>query len=554
MSKIRISIILLFFLSACTISACGKDTTPETFLSLIDAYIPSDQYRPVDNNLFAMPYDAGVPETILEGTLILEGESFSGMSFALVQDGRDLIPVNRGLIEEDITLWGMQWNYILEPGHIWQATRKDSLASLPVALVVKGENCVYNGVLAFAFDGKKVSRVWAQFTGETCMGKPIHSAFWLSADYNPGGIDQAEQVLSAFKEETANLFPVKPIEQLAVDYPGVDLTAFGKNIKNVSVYGVIFNGVNYVSGCPTRQGNYAYCQVMRMPSFSTAKSALAGMAFLRLGQKYGPEIANIRLMDTIPELTQDYTDWEQVTIENMLDLSSGHYGTEGTYDDPVVNRFFDGSSAAEISRAVLALPSLAPPGTRFYYRSGETFMALRAMQAYLRTQTGETTDLFDFMVTEVYQPLHIGPGFFSTMRTPDAERQALGALGLWWTVDDVAKITTFLLEGGQVDGEQILNPEMLKDSLFQNPEDLGLPQNDDPESHYNNGFWGLPYGPSTSRPDYTCEFWTTRFTGYGGIEFILIPNGMVYYYFGDAGSWYSDAAVQQADRIKSICP
>jgi len=551
----KIVIILFIILWMYSLSACGQKATSETYLSLIDASIPAGQSRPVDDSLFAMPVNALEPKSTFEGSLTLHGEVFSDKSLVYVQDGLDLIPVQRGLIEDDFSAWGLRWYYILEPGHIWRVKGGYSLVSLPVAIVPKGENCVYNGVMAFTFDGKQVSRVWAQFTVETCMGgMPIDSAFWLDGEYKPGGIEQAEQVRIAYQEEGNSRYPQKPITQLADDFPGVDLTAFGKNIKNYSVYGVIVNGVNYVSNCPTRHGYYAYCDVMRMPSFSTAKSALAGMAFMRLGQVYGIEIADLPLADYIPEITQDYPDWQEVTIENMLDMSSGHYGTASTFTDPVVYRFFDGSSAAEISRAVLLLPNLAPPGTQFFYRTAETFMAVRAMQNYLRSQTDDQVDLLDYMVAEVYKPLQMAPGFFSSMRTPDEEHQVLGGLGLFWTVDDVAKMTTFLLDGGQIDSEQILQPDMLKDSLFLNPEDLGLPEIDNPESHYNNAFWGLLHGPGTSKPDYTCNFWVTRFTGYGGIEFTLMPNGIVYYYFGDANSWFSDDAVKEADKIKSICP
>jgi len=318
----------------------------------------------------------------------------------------------------------------------------------------------------------------------------------------------------------------------------------------------VVNGVNYVSDCPTRHGRYAYCGVMRLPSFSTAKSAFAGIAFLRLGQKFGPQIAGLPLQRYVPELRESagaYPGWETVTIEDVLDLASGHYGAESTYDDPLSEHLADGSSATAIARAELSLPRQAPPGSRFFYRSCETFLAVRAMQEYLRSRDARDADLFDFIADEVFRPLHVGPGFFTSMRTPDAERQAYGAMGLWWTVDDVAKIGTLLLNGGRIGDRQILHPDLLTDSLFRSTADRGLEQMDLPQTRYNNGFWGDRWGPGSPRPDFPCEFWTAKMGGYGGIEVRLLPNGAIYYYFGDADSWYADDAVREAERLATNC-
>jgi hypothetical protein len=537
-------------------TACDHETAPlPTFLELAGTQV-SNPPRPVDDGLFAMPTSAQPAGVVFEGRLALQGELFPGRELVFIQDGRDLIPVRRGLVEDAFSAWGTNWNYILEPGHIWQGGEGYAVASLPITLVPRLTNCTYNGVLAFVFDGQAVSDVWAQLTAETCAGYPIDAALWLTATYRPGGIADAAAVRAAYGEESRYRFPAKPLSDLAADYPGVDLTAFGRNVREPSAYGFVINGVNYVSDCPTRHGRYAYCDMMRFPSFSTAKSAFAGMAFLRLGQKYGPEVGGLLLKDYLPELRDgatDYPGWATVTIEHVLDMASGHYGTESTFTDSASERLGDGSSATTVARATLALPALAPPGTRFFYRSGETFLAVRAMQEYLRTKQGPQADLFDFVVGEVYRPLHIGPGFFTTMRTPDTERQALGATGLWWTVDDAAKIATFLQGGGRVAGEQLLPPALLADSMFQNPADRGLPQMDSPLTRYNNAFWGNLWGPESPRPGFTCNFWTAGMTGYGGIEILMLPNDAVYYYFSDGSAWYSDAAVLQADRLAPIC-
>ena len=97
---------------------------------------------------------------------------------------------------------------------------------------------------------------------------------------------------TAYAQEVANRLPDQTDFRLTTDFPGsgVDISKFGSNITtaHMTTYGVIINGTNYISGCGTRYGQYAFCGNMRLPSYSTAKSAFASMALMRLGQNMGP--------------------------------------------------------------------------------------------------------------------------------------------------------------------------------------------------------------------------------------------------------------------------
>ncbi|GLW55086.1 hypothetical protein [Kitasatospora phosalacinea] len=74
-------------------------------------------------------------------------------------------------------------------------------------------------------------------------------------------------------------------------------------------YGVVCNGVNYVAGgtsankgCQTRYGAHAFCQDMRLPSCSTAKSAFVGLSMARPVQDFGPGVPNLDLKGYVPEM------------------------------------------------------------------------------------------------------------------------------------------------------------------------------------------------------------------------------------------------------------
>ena len=142
-------------------------------------------------------------------------------------------------------------------------------------------------------------------------------------------------------------------------------------------------------------------------------------------------------------------------------------------------------------------PHQAEPGTRWVYRTSDTFILTRALHNYLATQEGPEADIYQFVVDEIYRPLGLGPGAFTTMRTADDnwQGQAEGGYGQWWIPDDIAKIGTFLIDdGGKINGEQILHPGLLAAAMQQDPDDRGV--RIDSQRMYNNSFWANRYTPA----------------------------------------------------------
>jgi hypothetical protein len=120
---------------------------------------------------------------------------------------------------------------------------------------------------------------------------------------------------------------------------------------------------------------------------------------------------------------------------------------------------------------------------------------------------------------------------------------------LWWIPDDLAKLTTFLnLEGGMIDGEQILAPTQLDAAMQRNPEDKGVAR--DGDGRYNNAFWADQY---SSRSDPDCVFWVPHMYGYSGIVVALIPNGTAYYYASDNQEFTTTRAIQEAVELIPVC-
>jgi hypothetical protein len=68
---------------------------------------------------------------------------------------------------------------------------------------------------------------------------------------------------------------------------------------------------------------------------------------------------------------------------------------------------------------------------------------------------------------------------------------------------------------------------------------------------YNNGFWSKVFDKNL----FGCkeDIWIPFMSGFGGITFALLPNGMSYYYFSDGYVYSWEDAVIAAHTMRSFC-
>jgi hypothetical protein len=537
---------------------------------------------PVDEAAFALPARAAMPAHVFEGRLELLGEADNGgfekirdlygysaaperlhlpeFNFEFIQDGSYLIPVRQGLL---IT-GHAYWNIILGPGRAWQEDGDQGYSRLtfPFTLVERNANCTHNGVMAFLFNGERVSNVRYQITQETCLYFKFDMWGQLAATYIPETIVNIAAIKANFAAEIANRLPVRPFSALATDFPdsGVNLDQFTRGItpQHLTTYGLVINGVDYTSSCETRYDPYAYCESMRLPTYSTSKSAFASLALMYLAQKYGPGIPDLLIKDYVPEYTSSPGDWSGVTFGDALDMATGNYRSAGYMadeDSDYMNAFFDAETYASRIGAAFNFPNGATPGKVWVYHTSDIFILTRAMNNYLVQQQGSQADIFNLVRDEIYFPLHLSAGAMTSLRTDNSPNGApLGGYGLFWTQDDIAKIGLLLNnQNGIIQGKQVLNSAMLADAMQKNPRDHGLDTSGSPVFKYKSGFWAKQWDSSDS-PGYSCTFWTPFMSGYGGITVVLMPNGSIYYYFSDNDefSWYD--AVNESDKLVPMCP
>lgn len=479
--------------------------------------------------------------------------------FEFIQRNNDLIPLRRGVIRGNHPYW----EYIIQPGRVWKEPGDGdwSRASIPFSLQERSANCTHNGMMSWVFDAHgDVSRVAYQIGSETCPYFKFNMWGVVRATFEPHIDPHADLYVRRFREQRAARLPAKPVEQLADEYPAVDLSKFGAvdGIKpdDMTVYGFVVDGIHYRGGCETRHGMYPFCDSLALPSYSTAKSVFASVALMRLERLY-PGTAATRIGSVVAECSDKQ--WADVTIENALDMATGNYDqTEAEADENSAMHeafVFSDSHAEKIDFACHHFKRKVSPGTKWVYHTSDTYVAGAAMRAIFENQSARETqkkvDLYESLLVEpIWDRLHLSLLLSDTKRTYDAAAQPFTGYGLTYEPDDIARLARWLLvDDGTIDGEPMLDSRLFNAAMQRDPDDRGL-QAVSPIVRYNNGFWALDVAGFI---DCNHPVWVPFMEGVGGIDIVMFPNDTIYYYFSDGYVHRWRLAAAESNKIRGFC-
>lgn len=133
-----------------------------------------------------------------------------------------------------------------------------------------------------------------------------------------------------------------------------------------------------------------------------------------------------------------------ITVQHLLDMTSGliwQEGLSGASESAIAM-----SRAPDWQQFVLDQPMAEPPGTRFYYNSGNS----QLLSAILSKVTGRSA--IDYAREKLFGPL----GIDDVLWQADRLGVSVGGSGLRLQPRDMAKIGYLWLRGGEWDGKQIL--------------------------------------------------------------------------------------------------
>lgn len=475
--------------------------------------------------------------------------------FSFVQRGGDLVPVRRGVIRTEHPYW----EYVLQPGQVWSEPGDGpwSRAAVPFSLQERSANCTHNGMLTWLFDNSgMVSRVAYQISSETCGYLQVDMWGVVPATFEPREVAGADAAISRLDTYRAARLPVKPIARLADDYPGVEPQNIGAvngvRTEDMTVYGLVVDGVNYRGGCQTRHGPYPICDALALPSYSTAKSIFAGVALMRMEKRH-PGIAAQSIASLIPECPPER--WNDVSLEHALDMATGNFKDTGwdVDEDSIPHVIFldDDTHATKIAFACTHFERRAEPGSKWVYHTSDTYILGTAFRNYVTKQHDASVDIYEHAIAgPIWGHLNLSPLLDDTKRTYDEAAQPFAGYGLTYEADDIIRIARWLSQrNAEIGGEPVLDEDMLAASLQRDANDRGLPTGV-PALRYNNGFWG--YNAATVL-ECDADVWIPFMSGYGGIAVVMLPNDTIYYYFSDGYVHRWASAVVESNKIRKLC-
>lgn len=514
------------------------------------------------NNRFAgtlhlSPGDAAFPAAIRLDALSLANSSMAtlpSVAIELLQQGDRIVPVEPGPIDSGHP-W---WEFVFRPGFVWDEHTDEgySRAAIPFALKERNADCIHNGLMSFLFnEAGQVSRVAFQISHQTCAYLQFEMHGLIDASYSvhrPNGKAAAQAITDLSR---SGIPEQRPIENLVIAYPDATPGEFGSteeiDANDMTLYGFIIDRVHYTSRCNTPLGEYPYCNELALPSYSTAKSLVAGLG-LMLSEAQYPGISQTRIAAVVPQCGAS---WDDVTIEHALDLVTGHYQSadpHGDEDAAQLSAFFLAEDhKSKIDYACNTYPRQSPPGTHWSYHTWDTYLAGTALNNALQAKIDPDFDFYsDLLTAKLWQPLGLSHLASRTRRTYDTVSQPFSGFGLTLLRDDIATLAVFLgADDGRLDGRAVLDRRLFDAIKQRRTDDPGW-QAESPLIRYNNGFRTFDVSSFLGCDTPT---WLTTLSGYGGINIVLMPNDTAYYYFSDGGVHRYLRAVRESHRIRPMC-
>jgi CubicO group peptidase (beta-lactamase class C family) len=134
-----------------------------------------------------------------------------------------------------------------------------------------------------------------------------------------------------------------------------------------------------------------------------------------------------------------------MTVQHLLDMTSGIAWKERFYtpDETVIQMY----RAPNRTEFVLNQPMSDPPGSKFYYDSGNPYL----LSALITKKSGQSA--FEFAKKELFEPLGITSAKWGSV---DAQGVTDGEAGLSLTPEDMARIGYLYLHNGTWDGKEII--------------------------------------------------------------------------------------------------
>ena len=425
-----------------------------------------------------------------------------------------------------------RWAFILGAGKTWREPEDTgwSRAALPFTLVEPGANCSFHGVLTFLYDADgATSDAYYQVSQETCLYLSLD--LWGRMRIDASDVEEPARVIDAADRWRAR-------RERRPEVSPLDVPVAEEVREHVTVRGVFADGRHYRSSCNTRHGDHPFCDELAFPSFSTAKSAVAGVAYAHLATlQPEAELANTPLGDALPALPEP---WQTTTLAQLLDMRTIHYESDEYMSDegsgPMISFLYTSDWDEKLA---LGTAFARQDERTWVYQTSQTYLATLLMQHIV----GE--DLYDWLVTHVYEPLDLSETARDGLRTTGARSQHYGGYGSWWLSSDL--VTLARLIGGGHERADLIDPSAR--ALMLSPD--GDAPTQLPGLGYSRSIWHVAFGQEHG---FDCAGSVPLMFGYGGISVAILPGDVIYYEIMDDGGFDWLARSRELAPLVELCP
>jgi hypothetical protein len=516
----------------------------------------------VENSAFTPPPDAQPAHESFSGTLRI-GETvmntvpqqfthrrvlgrdprlFPAADLGFFSVGDDLVPVTQDVIRSGSIGRGKSfWDLIVQPGRIWSEPGDVgwSRAAFPFALVHSLEGETHNGVALFRYRHGLVSNLRFQVVQQTA---PFYVSDYFSASglapvtFDPAGIESEDALARIYRASVADSVPLAPWSELIARVGAKKLEGFDASLQSSDgiAAGLDFEGTFYLQYCRSVAGPMPWCDRARFGVWSATKALANLTALLRLAQKYGPAVFDLKIKDYVPEAAA-YPGWQMVRFGDAINMATG-IGNGSTrrepnmagdgYLDASYPAWYEARSKGAKVTALLKTGRVYPwgPGQVTRYRDQDMFILGVAMDNFIKAKEGSGADLWSMLKREVYEP--IGIHYAPTNRTIEPGQdpgQPLMAFGYYPTISDMVKIARLYQNLGRNVGVQLLyQPAIEQLSAGEAPR--GLPtgmETPSGETRYFEALWEARY-----RSIHGCELYVPVMQGWGSNLVVMMPDGL----------------------------
>lgn len=156
-------------------------------------------------------------------------------------------------------------------------------------------------------------------------------------------------------------------------------------------------------------------------------------------------LIDLHATGAVPALVE--TGREDITIDQLLRMTGGlalHEGNDGT--DPTSDMLF---TESDMIRFAASRERIAAPGEHWEYMSGQTNLAMSALQLYFGE---DLTTQLPAIRAALFEPL----GIYSAIIEPDETGLLVGSSYMYASTHDWARLGQLYLDGGMAGGEQII--------------------------------------------------------------------------------------------------